>query len=264
MPAKIILLFLTVYSLFGLTSCYEELDGCLDPLARNYTLAADNDCSDCCEFPAIELRINHVYGSGTYGLNRDLVTNVGDTFRVTQQSIYLSRIYFTTPSGDVLENRSTKMYTLDEVNVLKPLDFCLIKSTSVVCSAGTARYAGQVNKAHFQLGLEEGLTMLDSASVSRDPVLTWREPARVNNTYYALYFKVTTSDNQEKVYYVPADDVFDFTSGPGYVNGAGQAIQFYISIDYFKLFEDINFKTMPNEEVVKQIMTNISKAFSGN
>lgn len=264
MPAKIILLFLTVYSLFGLTSCYEELDGCLDPLARNYTLAADKDCDDCCEFPAIELRISHKFGSGTYGLNRDLVTNVGDTFRVTQQSIYLSSIYFTTPSGDVLENRSSNMYTLNAINVLKPLDFCLIKSTSVVCTAGSARYAGKVNKAHFRVGLEESLTELDSTSVSRDPVLTWREPARANGTYYALYFKVTTSNNQEKVYYVPADDAFEFTSGPGYANGAGQAIQFFINIDYFRLFENINFKTMTDDAVVKQIMTNISKAFSGN
>lgn len=262
MHTKHILFLLTFSLLFTLPACYEELEGCLDPLAKNYTLAADADCPECCEYPGMELQFKHVFGTGTYALNKWFSTVPGDSFNISQQSIYLSSVSLKTISGETLNNLSLKTYTLNQNTVEVLADFCLVKSTSVVCSAGSARFAGSVNGASFVVGLNDQLTNFDSASVARDAVLTWREPARSDDTYYAMYFKVTCRDSTEKSIFVPLLTPFSLQKSEGYINTPGQTVAFVVSLDYQKLFANINFGDTEAAIIAQMIAGNLSTALT--
>jgi len=46
-----------------LSSCYEPIEGCLDPLSSNFQLDADNACGDCCTYPSVTLRFFPMWAS---------------------------------------------------------------------------------------------------------------------------------------------------------------------------------------------------------
>lgn len=250
--------------IFAQYACYEELEACLDPLAKNYTLAADETCDGCCEYPALEIRVNHFYGNAVYALNKSYVNNIGDSFSITQQSIYISNIQFINEKGEVLDNLTTKAFTENSSAVIKISNFCLVKANSVSCLAGSARFAGNITQAKFRLGLDPSLASLDSASVSRDAVLTWKEPAWLDHTYYGLYFRIKSADNVERNVYVPTDASFNLNALAPSPNAPGQAIQFAIKVNYEILFRNVSFKTMTDKELSDGIIANISEAFSAS
>lgn len=68
-------------SLLG--SCYEPIEGCLDPLSSNFQLDADNACDDCCEYPTITVDFNSAWDSiDMVAFNRGTV-NMDTTSRDT-------------------------------------------------------------------------------------------------------------------------------------------------------------------------------------
>lgn len=81
-----------------LTACYEPQEGCLDPDAANYDLAADDDCSDCCEFPSLSIRIATVWDSLTFDPASTYQDAVGNNFELLNFRYYLGDLQLL--SGD--------------------------------------------------------------------------------------------------------------------------------------------------------------------
>ena len=68
--------------LISLVSCYEPVEGCLDPESENYSLSADENC--CCDYPDRGLKVEYKWDSLTFRFNRKYENVMGDSFQVTQ------------------------------------------------------------------------------------------------------------------------------------------------------------------------------------
>ena len=74
---------LAIFTLIiSLTSCYEPVEGCLDPESENYSLSADENC--CCDYPDRGLKVEYKWDSLTFRFNRKYENAMGDSFQVTQ------------------------------------------------------------------------------------------------------------------------------------------------------------------------------------
>lgn len=106
-------------SLSLLSACYEDVEGCLDPAATNYDLAADVACPEnaCCTYP--ELRF-----SATTRWEGEVLRDTfyqdafGNPFRLGRLRFYWSDISIDTPEGSVIPIDSISMGTLSNGDTL--------------------------------------------------------------------------------------------------------------------------------------------------
>ena len=46
---------LCLYVVLSLTACFEPQEGCTDIAATNFDASADENCTDCCTYPKLQL-----------------------------------------------------------------------------------------------------------------------------------------------------------------------------------------------------------------
>jgi hypothetical protein len=86
-----------------LSSCYEDVEGCLDVNASNYNLEADRDCPDnCCNYPTLRLSTNHLYGGATLRTDTFYRDANDQPFRITRLRYYWSDIEMVQADGSTI------------------------------------------------------------------------------------------------------------------------------------------------------------------
>ncbi|HPN68847.1 MAG TPA: hypothetical protein PLZ32_04985, partial [Saprospiraceae bacterium] len=234
--------FLLLISIFC-TSCYQDIEECLDPLAKNYELSADVACKACCLYPDLSIGISHLYGSENYSINKMYVDAVGDTFTIADQAFFFSEIKFNDAESQLINNLTFKQFTIGGETKTFPTDYCLLRSTPVECIAGSAKFAGGLSSLQFLVGLRDDLTRLDSISVATDKNLSRREVLYTSNGYRSAYFSIKTNDGMVKTVFVADDIPISLITNNPPINKPGATIQYKIKLDYAVLFQGIAFKT---------------------
>jgi len=95
----------TAISILILSSCYEPIEGCLDPFSSNFRLDADNDCEHCCTYPSVNLNLFHMWDS--INLNQ---VNALDT--ITSDTVKLDRFRIDTIQLDSIQMDSFRFDTI--------------------------------------------------------------------------------------------------------------------------------------------------------
>lgn len=85
-----------------LSSCYEDVAGCLDPEATNYDLRADEECDQCCSFPEINLRNLFLYDGEEFSTQATLTDGAGNDFRLLRLRYYLGNVELQAESGEFI------------------------------------------------------------------------------------------------------------------------------------------------------------------
>lgn len=152
-------LFLCLW--LGLSSCYEDRIGCLDPDATNFDERADEACPDgCCSYPALSLDVTRLWGDTTLASLDTLVDGAGNEFALTRFRFYLSEVQVVTESGTITAINEI------ETNVLEAGDTVLTSINAnlalVESSGGTTERVGTI-----QLGTE-ALTQVQGLFGTRD------------------------------------------------------------------------------------------------
>lgn len=90
-------------SLLLFSACYEPKEGCLDARATNFSLDADEACSDCCEYPTLQLSLQHriVLPGREVFLSTDSTyyDGSGQPFRFNKIRFYLSNLRLVRADG---------------------------------------------------------------------------------------------------------------------------------------------------------------------
>ena len=244
------------------TSCYQDIEECLDPLSKNYELSADVACKACCLYPDLSIGITHAYGSENYSLNKMYVDAVGDTFTIADQAYFFSEIKFNDTQAQMLENLTFKQFTIGGAVKPFPTNYCLLRSTPIECIAGSAKFAGPLTSLQFLVGLRDDLTKLDSISVATDKNLSRREILYSGNEYKTAYFNIKTTDGMVKTVYITEDIPISLTTNNPPINKPGTTIQYKIKLDYAVLFQGIAFKNEGIESIASKITANFKNALS--
>ena len=88
---------------FGLlqSSCADDEEGCLDIQATNFDVTTDIACANCCTYPTLSFRVNHVYDSiqNNFLLNSTYLDAIDSPYLVSAIQYYVADIQLVRADG---------------------------------------------------------------------------------------------------------------------------------------------------------------------
>ncbi|MBK7805012.1 MAG: hypothetical protein IPJ51_01650 [Saprospiraceae bacterium] len=80
----------TIMIIFSLSSCYTRNEACLDTIATNYDVTADDDCDACCIYPTMSLNVSHMAGDSVFSPQKMYTNDLGQNYQLLDVRFYLS------------------------------------------------------------------------------------------------------------------------------------------------------------------------------
>lgn len=124
------------FLLAAFTSCYQDVEGCLDFNANNLDLDADFAClDDCCTYPTLGMSVTHLYEGEALRTDTFYRDAANNQFRLTRLRYYWTELVLNEESGDVVVPVDSVEFGL----VLSPGDtvFQLLNDNLVLISSAT-------------------------------------------------------------------------------------------------------------------------------
>lgn len=273
-------LLLGIFLLFGMVSCYEDRNGCLDLRATNFDIDADRECDGCCVYPQLRLVFEHKLlpdSAANLTYNTEVYKDeVGNEFRIKDIQFYVSNARLVREDG-------TEVYPADSLSVsIQPPagvaqaakisnNVALINRNNFTPAAmGRFVTTGRFTKIRFTIGLEDLLNQVIPTSLPDSLV---NHP--LENT--AMYISTDSGFifNRLQLFNAAAQTDTTFTTfkilKPDFVDIElplstniieGFNIQVVIRINYLKWFADVDLKNDTPATVATKITRNLQNAFS--
>lgn len=172
-----LLLFALLFS-----SCYEDVEGCLDVNATNYDLDADIICpDDCCEYPELSIRFRHTYDGEPLSSDRFYIDGAGNQFRINQLRYYWSDVQLLTANGDSIEPQSELQIGLvnsagDTILEIVNNNLALVQfGRTAATSLGSFRTEETVSGLVLQSGVEENYQRAAPSTAPNNHPLAFQE-----------------------------------------------------------------------------------------
>jgi len=151
----------------GLCSCVEVDEGCLDPLASNYEVAADRDC--CCTYPSLSVSVLHRLDSlglqlGDYDIDERL--DIGG-FVITLSQIELQTTEDTWLSVSETENIRLGSGITAET-LMTPSYNLITSSLNNRVNLGSLQNGDDISAVRFRVGLPSSWAALNLASIDTE------------------------------------------------------------------------------------------------
>jgi hypothetical protein len=168
--------------------CYEPKAACLDLLAANYDVSADEACDDCCVYPSFTLGLSHQWESRNFILKDTFVNNVGDSVVVISQKFFLGSIELGNAEGLAVPFISKNTYKWSDGNTRElSRNFKLVSGTLTEISINTFREGGGISYLKFAAGPDALFNGVDTLSLTADSDLTTTAGMRTQNNNYLCY-----------------------------------------------------------------------------
>ncbi len=163
--------FISILLLFC-TACYENVEGCLDIKANNFDVTADAACSDCCNFPTLELNILHRISDAqldtfyNFQLNDSLTLDSINYFIVNNLEFYISELQLLRSDGTVVGvEEEIELFNTSSVDTISNIvedNFALVSRRNPRTNTiGTIVTDGNFTGIRFNLGLSETANTTD-------------------------------------------------------------------------------------------------------
>ncbi len=251
MKYRLILSFLVVV-LF--CSCYEREEACLDLLAQNYTITADDPCDDCCTYPTVQLRVIPMVGDSIYNVDSVINNNAGQSFILRNAVVLLSDFELGIADGTVLNVRETATFENVSDEEFELIDDHSIMSVfSSIISLGTIREGGLIEQASLLVGVDHELISVTEESDIFDFDTLYTEAG-----YYdiSLYLEGEGSLQMNKVlrYYVniPSSRILFDLNDVTKEDRTNFTLQ--VEVDYFELLKDVVIEETNEEQIISDFM----------
>jgi len=250
------------------TSCYEDQEGCLDILATNYNVGADTACEDCCTYPSLVLELSQVNGDEAFRLGDTIINNMGVATRLIDLVYYVSEVQVELMGDDT--------YVADTMQVVIPGDpadtiavvddAVAIKRSQGSYEIGEMRGRGQLTRLAMTVGLPAVLDGNMLIVELANDLSSNRDSLRSDDNRYMIQRLIlgtgpeltdTISIEVEAQYSMPIVPVALDTM---YMLGADKRIP--MQVDYSMWFDDIEFDTIDPDELQRQLVANMTAAFS--
>ena len=157
--------------LFCFISCYEPVDGCLDPDAKNYNVTADNDCSGCCQLPQVRIVFTYLYNGNSF--------NLGDTLSSGSELIKLNDFHFYLSNISVVNDAGANIYLEDSVRIEETNgnvyfvgdDYRYFDRQRFSANLDGLRYSGTLTSLEFDVGIPESYNLYNVDSLRINSML---------------------------------------------------------------------------------------------
>jgi hypothetical protein len=264
--SRVVRAFCCFLLLTMLFSCYEAVDGCLDPDATNYDVDADNECEDCCTLPTFAILMSYLVDGESY--------IQGNSFRVSQEGLIMEDFHFFISDIKLIDPEGNEINYEDDFLIydnnrsgesIKD-DFKYFASNQFRGTLEGLRYSGIIEEISFNIGLTERINNYNKDSLEVNTELS-RAPdsiyVSVDEGYEFYAFQIRDTMNSNVNLRVPAAYPLVGVS----INLEGEEVRrgfnddVNLFIDFGVLFDGINLTTMSEEEILLQIKNNFPFAF---
>jgi len=198
------------------SSCYTRKDGCLDILAKNYDVTADDACvTTCCTYPQLVVSVENMVGDSTFNVLDTLTTSRGQKYRIIDLRCYFSDFTLFQKDGktlkinEIISNSDKTVSVYDDMKIWRWVDAAF--------SPGTIKGSGTFDSIQFILGLPTPVLINTFTNLTSDhPLLTENKLKDTNgNTIFmsvrcVRYLSITDTINL----FVPTSNIpniFAFT-----------------------------------------------------
>jgi hypothetical protein len=190
----IILIYLVIISI--LSSCYEREEACLDLLAQNYTITADDACDECCEYPTLQLRAFPMLGDSLYNMDSVITNNAGQSYFIRDAVIILSKFELALTDTTLKIRETAAFEDTDDSSIDLIDDHVVLKVSSSVLDIGSIRENGDVDSLSFLVGVDHELV-----SVNEESVIFDYDTLYTDQGYYdiSLYLTLDASLQMNKI-----------------------------------------------------------------
>ena len=258
--------------LLGLSACFEPKEGCLDVRATNYDVAADKDCSDCCEYPELVLEVVHAAGDTSLRYSDPYTLDGLHFFKLARVRFYLSDVQLKRPGQSVGVSDTLQLVLGMEPNRFEQTitdNFALIQRNQFTYSLGDFRETGFFDSIAFKVGIDLPVNTADPADLpSGHPLAPLTDSMHWSLDSGYIYNQVLlqkdTFPMTDTTYLSVGliDNLVEVSLPIGQTIRLGFDVTIPLRIDYLKWLEGIDFVADSDEEMIRKIVNNTPNAFS--
>lgn len=246
----ILLAFVLIQVLF--TSCYEEVDGCLDVLSTNYEVTADKSVDSLCTYPNLNFSIEYIYGDTTMRRSVIFENDLGSAFGVISASSLFSGISLVSSTNEfvILDSVYFDYYNNGETVKLGTEDtYGLTGLGRSAVSFPNFKMPGDYGLMQFVLGMGQLENQIDTSSLEGE--------SKLSNLIEGYYNGVDTGFLQQQLRFVRDSlntdtlsinwygsdmiEQFDFDIQQEAI--IRQDLEIILEWDYYTWVEGINFQS---------------------
>lgn len=241
--------------LLWIAACQPKEEGCMDPLAENYNVIADQNC--CCEYYQLNLNIQHFYGNDSTTLNPgQLYADAQqDSFSLVTARLFLSDIRLRSDAGDYKSVEGE--LSLRSENVAD--DYLLTQTSTFRYDVGKFTHFGRYDSLQLRLGLGNELLGMRPADFEEG------HPLNNNSLYQLEAFRSgkievqLQNEDSTRTFFLPLNESrLRLAIEAQTVDG--QDTQLPLGIDYAELFDGIAFAQDDSSTVVQNLLSNWRRA----
>lgn len=244
-----------------LTACYTRNEACLDRLAANYDVTADDDCMDCCKYPTLKLSISQMAGDSLFKIADTLTNDLGQKYFIEDVRYYLSgfKLFQNDSVFSVREKIMTEGGTL-----ILPNDMKILRGTDRELDIGTIRAYGRFDSLSFEMGLSDEMTDNVFVSLPTNHVLLKNfklKNEKDETAYFTMRFKRVSPIKDtlsQFIFVTKRPDFTTFTKATSISSSKGDPIIYPIKADYALLFKNLNLN-LSNDSLGNLIFENLNK-----
>lgn len=253
----------------GLSSCYENMEGCLDPDSSNYDVTADIACEDCCTYPQLSIFVNHKYDEAGFSRTQIITNDIGERFVILDVQTYLSGITLINGDDQFTVEEIIEYESIDGNTESIPDDIILVTPNKVKYDIGTFTHANTYNSLNLQLGVPSVIDNALSITVDQGhPLAIAGDSLYLNdqNKYVESYIVIRqidvhkTPDTLQII--APSWSFASHDLAIEQLRGSSVSLSF--DMDYLSLISTIDYNTMTKDEIKTKIGSNFPLALKPN
>ena len=238
------------------------VEGCNDPLAKNFDAEADKNC--CCVYHQLRFDIDHSIDSfGTaFNLMNYYTDAAGAAYQIKSSALLISEISLLKADGTAYQINDSILTTLQNGSSswLRD-DFIYLKPGTFISNIGSFINFGDYAKVRFLVGLRGEAAQSDGA------LLNSAHPLSSNNGFYDAISGSYRSGRWEFIKNVTDTTVYELTDtvwveldySVSCRDGFDTAVP--LGFNYNTLMQDIVFASDDSLSVIQKLKNNIRNAF---
>jgi len=253
-------IFYTLILSFLFSSCFQRKEGCLDTIASNFDVEALDPCEDCCTYPNLIFRFQHMYGDSMLRSIDTLTNDIGQKFNVVEVRYYISDVTLWQDNDSLrvtasISNNNNSLRLRDDIK--------LARSNNNDLVIGSFKSFGEYQKVTFRLGVDNRALQDSFINLPTNHPLTSRNKMRNaigNPVQMSIRYTLINPDTLRTVWVETIPKNTSKTILQNVLNRKGEDIRYDIKVNYEPLFKTVNLGQNA-EDVGRAMSEEASKIF---
>ena len=236
--------FISTIIICILSSCYTRKEACLDTIATNYDVTADDNCDACCTYPGLILLIKHMAGDTAFSTQKMYTNDLGQNYQLLDIRFYVSS--FDLYQSDPI-NRTSQIITFISTadnSVRVPDDMKIIRIADNMITLGSIKTYGKMDSLTFNVGLNATISNSVFVDLPSAHVLSNNNKLKNSDNELAFatirYVKIQPARDTVDLYLREPALLTKITLDSTVTTAKGENIRYNLQTDYLKLLKNVN------------------------